>query len=132
MILFSHFRESQSVCYTVTLMAEMRRVSEVSDLSKALLFADGLSPPCGWGEWGEKGTYYCQRLGQEYVLAQSKPCIKVAWLVEMTEPHETKQWEAPWDTVLVEVCTVQPHGGQSDSVYQKCKCTNLSGQQCYV
>ena len=82
MILFSHFRESQSVCYTVTLMAEMRRVSEVSDLSKALLFAVGFCPPCRWGEWGGNGTYYCQRLGQEYVLAQSKPCIKVAWLVK--------------------------------------------------
>lgn len=65
-------------------------------------------------------------------MTQSKPCIKVAWLTEMTEPQETKQWEAPWDRVLAEVCTVQPHGGQSDSVYQKCKCTNLPGQQCYV
>lgn len=61
MILFSHFRGSQTVCYTVTLMAEMKRVSEVSDVSKALLFADGPPPHCRWGEWGAKGTHYFQR-----------------------------------------------------------------------
>lgn len=82
MILFSHVRGSQSVCYPVILMAEMGRVSKVSGLSKALLFADGSVPPCKWGEWGGKGTYYFQRLGQEYVLAQSTPCIKATWLVE--------------------------------------------------
>ena len=49
-------------------------------------------------------------------MTQNKPCIKVAWLTEMTEPQETKQWEAPWDRVLAEVCTVQPHGGQSVSI----------------
>lgn len=52
MILFSHFRGSQTVCYTVTLMAEMKRVSEVSDVSKALLFADGPPPPTADGGSG--------------------------------------------------------------------------------
>lgn len=62
-------RMSLRVLATLTaLMVGMRKVSEVSNLTKELHFIDVFPPHVG-GSWGREGAHECQRVTHDYVVA---------------------------------------------------------------